>query len=186
MAAIQHQYILAAAHAGLPAKASKVVKPTNHGIDCLGIELTGSEHILAPRADKLDRLRLDTAAVLHRGRCTGREMAELVGRWTWMMLVKRPALAVFSSVYRFIQSAGPKVFNVWSSVARELYHAASLAPLLIATLSSSWCDHVYATDASMEAQGVVQAIVPPIITEIAARNNGSVQPMLSITMILIM
>src|SRR4051794_7934308 len=43
---------------------------------------------------KLERLRLDTARVLRRGTSTGRDMAELVGRWTWVMLIT----ACFSAV----------------------------------------------------------------------------------------
>jgi hypothetical protein len=172
----QNIYIAAAEALQLPVKPSKVVLPSCDGVDCLGIEVHGREHTVAPRADKLDRLRLDTVRVLQHGRCTGRDMASLVGRWTWIMLVARPSLSIFSAVYRFIESAGRRHYDIWTSVARELWTAARMSPLFVASLSSPWYSHVMAVDASLDGQGVVAARVPTDLVEVAARTSGSVAP----------
>lgn len=169
----QEEYIAAAGSANLPTKPSKVIRPSCDGVDCLGIELNGREHTVAPRADKLHRLRLDTVSVLRRGTCSGRDMAQLVGRWTWLMLVTRPALACFSSVYRFIQSAGRRIFNLWPTVARELWAVARLSPLFVTSLSAPWYSHVMATDACLSGTGVVAAPVPVSVVTLAARISGS-------------
>jgi len=171
--ALQVNYISATDRVRLPAKPSKVVLPSCEGVDCLGIEVHGREHTVAPRADKLDRLRMDTYWLLQRGTATGREMAQLVGRWTWVMLVARPALAIFNSVYRFIQAAGRKPFGVWPSVATELWAVARIAPLLVARLNDTWQPQVFAVDASLDGLGVVAARVPTDLVERAARVAGS-------------
>ena len=77
-------------------------------------------------------------ALMQRGRCTGRELAALVGRWTWCMLVARPALACLAAVYRFMKAAGDRLFWLWPSVRAELLLVARIAPLLSACLSSDW------------------------------------------------
>ena len=142
------EYVAVTNAAQLPAKPNKLVRPTDKGVDCLGIELVGADHTLAPRADKLDRLRMDTMALLARGRCTGLELAALVGRWTWHCLVTRPALSCFAAVYRFMKASGRRVFSLWRSVAAELYLVARISPVLVASLSSAWYPAAIATDAS--------------------------------------
>lgn len=176
MKQVQDEYIQTAKIRNLPAKPAKVKAPTDEGVDCLGFEIVGRDCTLSPRADKLDKLRMDTASLLRRGCCTGRELAEIVGRWTWVMLIARPALSCFSSVYRFIQCARTKTYQLWNSVCRELYLAASLAPLFVTTLSSSWYRDAIATDASMSGQGVVAATLSQSLVERAARNSGSIAP----------
>jgi hypothetical protein len=71
------------------------------------------------------------------------------------MLVRRPALAIFSAVYRFAAVAGRRRFRLWPSVVRELSVAVGVAPLLHFSLRSPWFPHVVAVDASEIGQGVV-------------------------------
>jgi hypothetical protein len=167
------EYVAVTADVGLPAKPSKVVQPTADGVDCLGIELVGRDRTLAPRADKLQRLRMDTMAMLARGCCTGNELAVLVGRWTWLCLVTRPALSCFAAVYRFMKASGRRLFALWHSVANELLLVARLSPLFVASLASDWFPAAIATDASSWGQGVVVANAPAPLLEVAARDAGA-------------
>ena len=174
MAARQHEYLTVAAARGLPAKLSKVVSPSVEGVEVLGLHLTGRTYTLAPRIDKLHQLRVDTAALLRRATCTGRELATIVGRWTWFMLCARPALACFSAVYTFARYADRKAWVLWDSVKRELQHVVDLSPLFRSYLGAPWHHSVMATDASLEGLGVVSAVVPPALVAEAARDAGSI------------
>ncbi len=97
---------------------------------------------------KLQSLRSKTLALLDHGRATGYELAAIVGRWNWAMLIRRPAMAVFSAVYRFIECAHGSLFNLWPSVRRELLIIVDLAPSLYTNIRSSLSSTVLATDAS--------------------------------------
>jgi len=148
------EYIAAATDAGLEPKASKTVWPRTRA-EVVGLEIDGIEQSLGVSPIKLQKLCDDTRALLARGIATADDMRRIVGRWTWAMLVRRPSLAVFSSVYRFVECARRVPWVLWPTVARELRTAIGLAPLLFTSLTDTWCSHVAATDASMTGQGVV-------------------------------
>lgn len=152
----QDDYIDAAERRGLVVKRTKVVRPTTRA-ECLGLELDGVSHAFGLSANKLNRLCHDTRALADRDTCTGLELSQVVGRWTWACLVRRPALSTFSAVYRFIERAAYRQFAVWPSVKRELLVMLGLAPLLWTSLSLPWFSDVVATDASSYGSGVVAA-----------------------------
>lgn len=157
MNAALDQYLDAMDAANLPAKPSKVVRPSCDGVECLGIMVNGSSCEVGMSVPKLQILRSSTLALLDRGYCTGRELASIVGRWNWAMLIRRPAMAVFSAVYRYIECAQLSVYTLWPSVRRELWCAAHLAPLLFARINADFAPVVIATDASEVGCGVVYA-----------------------------
>jgi hypothetical protein len=148
------EYIAAATAAGLEPKASKTVWPCTRA-EVVGLEIDGIKQSLGVSPTKLRKLCDDTRALLARGVATADDMRRIVGRWTWAMLVRRPSLAVFSSVYRFMECVRRVPWVLWPTVARELRTAIGLAPLLFTSLTDTWCSHVAATDASMTGQGVV-------------------------------
>ena len=84
----------------------------------------------------------------------------------------RPALSVFNAVYKYIETAGGRLFSIWRTVAVELWTAIRLAPLLIASLSSEWFPRVLACDASLDGQGVCYANAPPEAVVRAAAHSG--------------
>ena len=90
--------------------------------------------------------------MLATGEATGRELSHLVGRWTWAMLVRRPAMSIFSAVYRFIECAHDSCYTIWPSVRRELLAASYIAPLLYASIRCDWSHIVIASDASELAE----------------------------------
>ena len=176
VARVQRQYMDVACAHGLAVKASKVCAPTSQPVEVLGLEVRGVEHTVALSAAKLDALCADTSSLVRafmqcetriadgvsgpmssRGvECTGLQLAHLVGRWTWAMLVNRPALAVFSAVYRYIETARERAsFVLWPSAALELAVAMALAPLLSVHLAARTYPSFIATDASEFGQGVV-------------------------------
>ena len=152
---------------GLVVKPSKLVRATADGVECLGLEVDGHEHRIGVSACKLQRLCDRTNALLDGGRCTGRELSSLVGEWTWACLVRRPALAVLSTVYRFEDVASRRALWLWPSVRQELSTLVGLAPLLSADLGAPWFPRVVASDASSWGQGVVAARADPAACNVA-------------------
>jgi integrase len=155
------EYIAAMNAIGLLVKPSKIVRPTPHGMDVLGLHFDGVAHTLGVHPRKLFGLVHRTSALLRRGECTGKDLSRLIGSWTWAALVQRPAFSVFSAVYRFIEVAGSKVFQLrrWPTVLRELRIISGLAPLLIARLDAPFAAEIFAFDASSDGEGVTTAAV---------------------------
>ena len=161
---LQNAYVKAITQRGLIVKQSKVVKPTADGCECIGLEVDGRHHTVGVSASKLEALCVDTLRVVSSGRCTGFDVATLVGRWTWAMLANRPSLACFNAVYQFADCAEGRTFTIWESVRTELLTAVGLAPLLFSRLSADWFPKVVATDACETGFGVVasRTVSPPL------------------------
>jgi hypothetical protein len=174
LAQLQDEYVRVVQQHGLPVKPSKVIRPSSHGVQCVGLMVHGVEHTVGVSVDKLQQLCSHTLALIRRGHCTGHELSSLVGRWTWACLASRPSLSVFNAVYRFVECARWRVFEVWHSVEHELLTIVGLAPLLFATLDSQWFPRVVATDASESGQGVVVTRLAPSV--IAALASVSLSP----------
>ena len=159
LADMQQRYLQAAADAGIPAKSAKVVSPSSAGVECLGLVVHGREHTVGVSSLKLRNLIRETMSLLAAGQCSGLQLARLVGKWTWASLVHRPLLSTFNAVYRFIQTADARTFEVWQSVRNELLCIVGLAPLMFASMNVYWFPKVIATDASETGLGVVAATV---------------------------
>ena len=145
---------------GLPPKPSKVVPPSSGGVEVIGVEVHGRHLTVGMAPSKLHSLISRTLGLLARGECSGHELSVLMGCWTWAILPRRPAFAIFSSVYKFIRAADRRIFSLWPSVTRELRLAIGLVPLLFADLGAKWSPTVIATDASSLGQGVVASTFP--------------------------
>jgi hypothetical protein len=172
------EYLSIMSSVDLPAKQSKVVAATCDPVKCLGFEIHGEEIAVGVSPLELDQLCVLTRMVLDSKQCTGNQMQQLVRRWTWAMLICRPALTVFTSVYRFIKCAGHRTFEIWPCVRRELVIAMRIAPLLVSYLGSNWFDKVVACDASSVGLGVAVAgdVSVSSITAAASHSGILVKP----------
>lgn len=155
VAVAQREYHAAMAAKSLPLKLSKRVLPTSAPSKALGIEVRGKERVVTVPIDRLFKLLRATQSVISRKAVSGKLLSSLVGSWTWVMLIHRPLLSIFRSVYRFILCAGNETWWLWPSVVSELRTAMGLAPLLFVDLSASFFDRVPAHDASELGAGVV-------------------------------
>ena len=154
MSAVQDRYVAAAAACGLPVKPSKLIRAESVG-EALGMQVDGVRRQVSLAPDKMYRLVRATHALVESDRpVTAIQMQSVVGHWVWAMLLCRPALSVFSSVYRFIEAVGDGSRLLWGTVRAELRLAAGLAPLLWRPLEALVADVVVATDASSFGQGV--------------------------------
>ena len=64
-------------------KASKVVRPSSSGVECICMEVHGRDLTCGLSPSKLHQLTQRTQAMLQRGVATGVKMARMVGYWSW-------------------------------------------------------------------------------------------------------
>ena len=142
----------------LPVKQSKCTEATTSAVTVLGVDICGAQRSITLSIDRHSRIIRSTAALLSSPLVSARDLARVLGAWTWQMLLRRPVLAVLKHSYRFIDrflSRPPRA--LWPSVKRELAVLAALSPLLTVNLQAPWAKHLVATDASSLAAGVVSA-----------------------------
>ena len=88
-----------------------------------------------------------------------RTVASLLGCWTWMMMVARPAFAILDATYRWIQSFEDDEMDhpqpLWKSVRDELRALSVLSIFFEVNLETEWHEQVYMTDASNEGFAAV-------------------------------
>jgi hypothetical protein len=171
----QDEYMAACVRCKLPVKMSKVVRPSSQGVEVIGVLVDGQQHTVGVSARKLATLVSDTLKIIHDQQTTGVAVEQLIGRWSWAFLVRRPAFAVFSAVYRFAAVAGRRKFSLWQSVENELLIACGLVPLLCTSLVAPVLGRLVAFDASSSGQGVVAAKLPVAVAERVA-DHLSVHP----------
>ena len=146
------------ARALLPVKRSKCTEATTSPVTVLGVEINGKRGTITLSIDRHYRIVRATAALLARPLVSARDLARVLGAWTWELLLRRPALAVLKHSYHFIDRfLGCPPRPLWPSVARELSVLTALSPLLSVDLRAAWASHAIATDASSFAAGVVCA-----------------------------
>jgi hypothetical protein len=152
--------------AGFVVKASKSVKPQcTPPVKCVGVSVDGVQLRAGVDASELEELRQQTLAFLRARVVTGRELSRIVGAWVWAVSVRRPALAVFNSVYTFMRRYDQLHTRLWPSVRRELRQITALAPFLNVSIRRRHCKHMVCTDASTDGFGA--AIVHDNVQHIA-------------------
>jgi len=149
--------------AGFIVKQSKVVRPTSAPVKVIGFDIDGSRaSISLPAETQLSLLRA-THAALRLDTVSGTVLSHLIGRWTWVMLLRRPSLAVLQHAYRYISVARGRPFTLWPSVRRELRMLLGLMPLMHAQLDALPFHRAIASDASELAGGVVSTPLTPSV-----------------------
>jgi len=143
------------ARAGLPVNAKKLQPPTSAQVAVLGMHINGAARTVSVAVESLMAVIVDTLLLLQRGHATGIEVSRILGKWTWYILVRRPALSLLQHVYKFVQCAGRSRYSIWPSVQRELFALVCIAPLLTSSLRAPFFGQVIATDASMDGGAVV-------------------------------
>ena len=163
--ALLEAYRRAAHEHGLFIKPAKFFGAAQDGIDVTGLRLDGAAATIGVAPDKLVALSEQTLAIARAPIVRQRDLAVVLGKWVWAMMVQRPSLAVFGAVYQWSQlfrdSSGP----LWPSARLELALAVALAPLLVADLSAGWFHETVAFDASSTALGVVASQVPQMLVD---------------------
>lgn len=163
------QYIQASEDEGFQFRRSKTQRAAYTGVEVTGLAINGIQGTIGVAPAKLVSLCQQTLALARAPLVSEPELSTLLGRWTWAALVRRPALSVFGSVYKWTTANNRRAAPLWPSARLELAIMCALAPLLCADLSSSWFDKTIAVDASSTGQGVVAApLSPGLVSGLAA------------------
>jgi hypothetical protein len=159
----QYSSVLAAYdRALLPVKQSKCTEATTAAVAVLGVEICGAQRTITLSVERHSRILRATVALLCQPLVSARELARVLGAWTWELLLRRPVLAALKHCYRFVNRylhSPPR--PLWPSVVRELSVLSALSPLLSVDLQAPWADHLIATDSSSRAGGVVSTALRP-------------------------
>lgn len=149
--------------AGFVVKDSKVVMPTSASVKVIGFDIDGVRStIQLPAQSQLSLVR-STVAVMRAATVTGATLSHIVGRWTWVMMLRRCTLSVLQHAYRYCRVAQHRPFTLWPSVRRELDMLLSLLPLLHARIDAPFFHRAIASDASELAGGVVSTPLAPAL-----------------------
>ena len=89
-----------------------------------------------------------------------RAIERLLGHLSFISLIRRESLSIFSRIYRFVRGP-PRVAVMPPGVRRELLLWDALAPLLFQNLRAAWHPVVGMTDASHWGFGALEARLPP-------------------------
>jgi hypothetical protein len=168
-----HQYNVATRTAKLFVKPEKLCEAVLQGADITGLRVDGERATLGVAPHKLALLASQTLSLIRSTEpVSQKSLSSILGKWSWAMLVRRPLLSVFASVYRWVEAFPNGDGFLWPSVKLELALACALAPLMVANLSCSWFGKVVAVDASSTGQGVVSSTLPtPIVDELASKSG---------------
>ena len=172
------------ADAGFVVKMSKVVWPTADPVKVIGFDIDGGAATVSLPVDSQLSLIRSTLSLIHSATVTGAAMSHVLGRWTWVMMLRRPTLAVLQHVYRFARLAHGRRFSLWRSARRELCMLLTLLPLLHARLDAPFYHRAFASDASELAAGVVST---PLSSDLhsmlwplcSSRHHAALQPLLA-------
>jgi hypothetical protein len=157
---VGHQYqscISAYTAAGLVVKTEKCVPPTSNPTEMLGIVIDGNAATMTIHPSKMFKLLGQTLYLLHSNKCTGTTLSRLMGHWTWLLMLRRPTLAILRYSYIYIQEMQGRSHKLWPSVVNELYNLIALAPLMYADLTTPLLNILPASDASSIGNGVTIA-----------------------------
>lgn len=163
---IERQYracLAAYAFAGLPDSIKKREPPLQSPkpIKAIGVRMDGIQLTLSIAVEDRLKLARATISLLQSPTVTGKQLSQLIGSWTWCILLRRSSLCVLQHVYRYIAVAGDQPYVLWPSVRRELQCLLCLVPLLHTNMAARFFPLAYASDASEFAGGVVAAPLTP-------------------------
>ena len=81
------------------------------------------------------------------------EVATLLGRWTWVALLRRELLAIHQSIFKFVRLLDDMYTKPWNSVRKELWAMALAVPFMTLRLDLRLSNVLWATDAQGAGEG---------------------------------
>ena len=91
--------------------------------------------------------------LLRHRRVSGKQLEKILGHATFISMIDRTGLTVFSATYAFIRKHNDRAAVWWPSVRLELQSFLGLLPLLRSPWALDWSEIITATDASLSGWG---------------------------------
>jgi hypothetical protein len=155
-------------------KLSKSLRATTGDVDALGLVINGTSGVLTVSGKKRLSILHSTIRFIKSCRSiSGYQLASLIGEYTWLMLVRRPALSSIRFCYYYIDKYKNTSSHLWTSVRHELSQLACLLPLLNVNLRDPNHYYAYSSDASMSGAGIVRKVLSEKIFIHIIVNNKS-------------
>lgn len=130
-------------------------------LDFLGLSFDEHSGHVRVKRSRVWRLRFAIDQLLTRNQISGSLLEIVIGHCTWIALLRRESLSVFSSVYAFINKHRHHSALMWSTVHKELRQFRDILPLLYSDLTASWCPSITASDSSPYGVGVCSRVLDP-------------------------
>ncbi|CAK0885220.1 unnamed protein product, partial [Prorocentrum cordatum] len=138
-------------------------------VEALGPELDGVELRARLAQGKRWRLLQGAKALLRQRRAASREVEKMVGHFARAMLLNRPSLSVFRSVYDFVRKHYRHPVPLWPSARQEFANAVGPLPPLAAQFDLPWSSSVTCSDATLRGEAAHGASIDPKAVRDVAR-----------------
>ena len=145
--------IAACEDANIPAKERKLVWPDATVTNILGIEFQ-RDGLLRPDKEKLQSLINFTNRFVLWRKWNVRTLQRLLGRWAWVVLLRRCLFSVFERVYIHANET-TRVTKPNKRARNELRLICRLAPFIRSDLKKPFSELIICSDASTKGGGVV-------------------------------
>ncbi len=122
------------------------VEPASTTAKFIGLELHHNTFYI--KRVKMWRVRKALRFVLKRGFISGVALEVLLGHITWLMMVRREALAILCACYDVVREHYRVHVPLSEDVRQELFQVSSLLPLLSSSVAAEWSEDLYCSDAS--------------------------------------
>ena len=143
--------------AGLRSSKSKTVKNAKKAV-VLGGEIDGVKGTISAPKLRIHVLCKLTLALVNLGWGTKHLIQSLLGCWIFVLLFRRPLLALLSEVFHAGDQKGPhEVFPLNTGTKHELLLLCIWAPHMYTNLRAQPAERLFCSDASLEGAGVCQA-----------------------------
>ena len=143
-----HQEAEAAWGAAGVLSSAKKRKASEKRIEELGAEISSENRSLGVTIHRWLGLLHTTMYLLSKKYINRKELQVVLGRWTFMMQFRRPAMAIFDEVWGMSSGTMKKRKSSVIGARRELFLAISLSPLFFTSLGAGIAPCVSASDAS--------------------------------------
>eukprot|EP01094_Clydonella_sp_ATCC50884_P019457 TRINITY_DN3804_c0_g1_i1.p1 TRINITY_DN3804_c0_g1~~TRINITY_DN3804_c0_g1_i1.p1 ORF type:complete len:456 (+),score=58.87 TRINITY_DN3804_c0_g1_i1:1270-2637(+) len=139
--------------AGFLIKEAKVQLPCGDDMVLLGILLTADGAARAAPGKLRAAISL-TRQLLEQDAVSGQELRVALGRWTWLLLLRRPLFSVLQAAFVHVREHEHERTVLAPAARWELRALMELAPLLAVSLRHTWAERIAATDASSTGGGM--------------------------------
>ena len=133
---------------------------------------TMNHYMLKGNDDKLFPIIAFCIFTLQRNSVSPQHLAQMLGGWTWFLLINRPLLSIFDAVYSFQNIYWNDRFSeieLWPSVRCELHCVLGMLPFMEASLSLEWGEVAYEVDAGPKRTSVLTSPAPASTLRVLAQ-----------------